>query len=120
VTVKGKLWFLAKDVYEALSYGSSAESALRKLDEDEDEKLIRKVSASSQTRQMWFVNASGLYNLIFLSSKPEARQFRKWVTSEMLPSIRKFRFYIHPSAKLDAVLLLIADDKSKVAKPDEG
>jgi prophage antirepressor-like protein len=128
LSIKGEPWFLAKDVCEVLSYEGAPEVILRKL--DEDEKLMRKIYASGQTRHTWFVNESGLYNLIFRSSKPEAKQFRKWVTSEVLPAIRKFGFYIHPSARLNAVQTrrlnklmresisryLTAEDKAKVAK----
>jgi hypothetical protein len=89
-----------------------------------------KVYASGQNRHMWFVNESGLYNLIFRSNKPEAKRFRKWVTSEVLPSIRRFGFYVHPSACLNAIQLrklnklmrerisfyLTNEDKRKIAK----
>ena len=49
---------------------------------------------------MWFVNESGLYNLIFRSNKPEAKAFRKWVTGEVLPSIRRYGYYIDPNSVL--------------------
>jgi prophage antirepressor-like protein len=87
-------WFVAKDICDALEFKSSPESVLRGL--DDDEKLMRKLSASGQNREMWFINESGLYNLIFRSNKPEARQFRKWVTSEVLPAIRRTGTYQSP------------------------
>ena len=87
-------WFVAKDICTALEYADT-EVALRKL--ESDEKLIRKIYASGQNRDMWMVNESGLYNLIFQSNKPEARKFRKWVTSEVLPEIRRSGSY-HSSA----------------------
>lgn len=62
------------------------EVSLRKL--DDDEKLTRKLYVSGQQRDVWIINESGLYNLIFRSNKPEAKAFRKWVTSEVLPQIR--------------------------------
>mgnify|MGYP001113119573 FL=1 len=87
-------WFVAKDICDSLEYADT-EVALRKL--ESDEKLIRKIFASGQNRDMWMVNESGLYNLIFRSNKPESRKFRKWVTSEVLPEIRRSGSY-HSSA----------------------
>lgn len=79
-------YWVAKDVCLTLSL-EDTEVSLRKL--DEDEKLIRTIYVSGQNREVWLVNESGLYNLIFRSRKPEAKQFRKWVTSEVLPTLRK-------------------------------
>jgi hypothetical protein len=87
-------WFLAKDVCDSLGL-ENVTKALYSL--DEDEKLTLPVVRSGQTREMNFVNESGLYNLIFQSRKPEAKKFRKWVTSEVLPSIRKTGKYAHVS-----------------------
>ena len=85
-TIGGEPWFVAKDVCDALSLTNITET-LNRL--DDDEKLTSVILNSGQGRQMWLVNESGLYNLIFQSRKPEAKAFRKWVTSEVLPSIRK-------------------------------
>ena len=85
-TIGGEPWFVAKDVCDALSIGNITDTMNRL---DDDEKLTSILSNSGQGRQMWLVNESGLYNLIFQSRKPEAKAFRKWVTSEVLPSIRK-------------------------------
>lgn len=87
-------WFVVNDICTALDF-PRPEAILRKL--DDDEKLMRKIFASGQNRDMWMVNESGLYNLIFRSNKPESRKFRKWVTSEVLPEIRRSGSY-HSSA----------------------
>ena len=79
-------WFVAADVCNALNLGNVTES-IRKL--DDDEKLTSIVLRSGQNREVNLVNESGLYNLIFQSRKPEAKAFRKWVTAEVLPTIRK-------------------------------
>lgn len=89
-TIGGEPWFVAKDVCDALSIINITDTMNRL---DDDEKLTSVVSNSGQGRQMWLVNESGLYNLIFQSRKPEAKAFRKWVTSEVLPSIRKTGCY---------------------------
>lgn len=92
-TVSDKPWFIAKDVCDVLKL-TRTNDAVKKL--DDDEKLMRKVSASGQNRTFWLVNESGLYNLIFRSNKPEARQFRKWVTNEVLPQLRQQGSYALP------------------------
>jgi hypothetical protein len=79
-------YFVAKDICDILGL-DNVNMALGKL--DNDEKLMSKVLISGQLRNMVFVNESGLYNLIFRSYKPEAKAFRKWVTTEVLPSLRK-------------------------------
>ncbi len=83
-------FFVAKDVCSILDL-SDTNKALAKL--DPDEKLTRKIFGSGQNRKMWLVSESGLYALIMRSNKPEAKLFRKWVTKEVLPSIRKKGYY---------------------------
>jgi hypothetical protein len=79
-------WFCGKDVCEALSI-SNHKDALSRLDDDEKDGVgITDPMGRSQTAT--FINESGLYNLIFQSRKPEAKSFRKWVTSEVLPTLR--------------------------------
>ena len=82
----GEPWFVAKDVCDALTIGNSRD-AVNRL--DEDEKAMSVLPTQFGDKEMNLVNESGLYNLIFQSRKPEAKKFRKWVTSEVLPSIRK-------------------------------
>jgi len=86
----GEPWFVAKDVCDILGY-ADVEVALRKI--EDDEKLTRKIYASGQLRKMWIINESGLFTLILRSNKPQAKKFRKWVTSEVLPAIRKHGLY---------------------------
>lgn len=83
-------WFVAKDICDCLKL-QNVTDRLRSL--DDDEKLTYVVDRSGQNREVNLVNESGLYNLIFQSRKPEAKKFRKWVTSEVLPSIRKTGSY---------------------------
>lgn len=80
-------WFGAKDVCDVLGLANSRD-ALKNL--DDDEVMVSRIATPSRGRQqMQLVNESGLYNLIFRSRKPQARAFRRWVTSEVLPSIRR-------------------------------
>ncbi|MBF0950573.1 MAG: Bro-N domain-containing protein [Alloprevotella tannerae] len=82
----GEPWFVAKDVCDALEIENNRNATARL---DDDEKGASIVRTSSGDQQMTIVNESGLYNLIFQSRKPEAKAFRKWVTSEVLPTLRK-------------------------------
>lgn len=97
VIVKGEPMFVVKDLCEVLGIVNSRDTTSRL---DDDERGVSIVPTSSGAQEMNIVNESGLYNLIFQSRKPEAKQFRKWVTSEVLPAIRRQGFYVHPSAVL--------------------
>ena len=94
VTVDSEPYFVAKDVCDILQL-SDVSMAVSRL--DDDEKLTQVLLVSGQGRQMWCVNESGLYHLIFQSRKPEAKAFRKWVTAEVLPALRRTgRYEVKP------------------------
>lgn len=84
-------YFVGRDVATALGY-ERADNAIRNHIDSED-KLMHQISASGQKRQMYLINESGLYSLILSSKLPSAKKFKRWVTSEVLPSIRKTGFY---------------------------
>lgn len=86
VMIDGEPYFVAKDVCDILQL---SDVSMTTSHLDDDEKLTQVLFVSGQGRRMWLVNESGLYHLIFQSRKPEAKAFRKWVTSEVLPSLRK-------------------------------
>lgn len=91
ITIDGDTWFVGKDVAEALGYKDTSD-ALKKHVMEED-KLTRCFADSGQKRQMYIINESGLYALIFGSKLESAQKFKHWVTSEILPSIRKNGIY---------------------------
>lgn len=84
---RGELFFVGKDVAEILGY-QRPDNAIRNHVDDED-KAMHQISASGQMRNMLAINESGLYSLILSSKLPTAKQFKRWVTSEVLPNIRK-------------------------------
>lgn len=84
--INGEPWFVAKDICDALTLENSRKATASL---DDDEKRVSPIVTPSGTQQMSVVNESGLYNLIFQSRKAEARAFRKWVTGEVLPTIRR-------------------------------
>ncbi len=91
-------YFVAKDIAEALGY-KDTDQAIRKH-VDDDDKLTRQIDGS---KPMTIINESGMYDLIFGSKKSEAKAFKKWVTSEVLPTIRKTGCYIAEHAEQEAV-----------------
>ena len=93
----GEPWFVAKDVCDALTLENSRKATASL---DDDEKGVSPIVTPSGTQQMTIVSESGLYNLIFQSRKAEAKAFRKWVTSEVLPSLRKTgRYELKPQKR---------------------
>lgn len=90
IEIDGEIWFVAKDVCDALEI-KNARDAVSGL--DDDEKLTSVIPTAGQNRTVNFINESGLYALIFKSRKPSAQSFRKWITKEVIPSIRKKGYY---------------------------
>lgn len=86
----GEPWFVLKDVCEILGLGTPARVAERL---DDDEKGMSQIHTPGGKQEMTIISESGLYNVILRSDKPEAKPFRKWVTGEVLPSIRKTGSY---------------------------
>lgn len=91
VIKEGEPWFVAKDVCSVLELTNNRDAVSRLDCEDKSEVSIADTSSNgvTQSRTLTVINESGLYSLILTSRKPEAKAFKKWVTSEVLPSIRK-------------------------------
>lgn len=96
-----EIWFVAKDVAEILGY-PNAPKMTRNL--EEDEKLMTTMWISGQNREVTLINEAGLYSAILRSRKPEAKQFKRWVTHEVIPSIRKHGAYMTPETIEKALL----------------
>jgi prophage antirepressor-like protein len=90
VFIDGEPWLVLKDVCDALGVGNTSDVAKR-LDDDELTS-IRSMSGG-QNREMYIISESGLYNVILRSDKPNAKEFRRWVTHDVLPEIRKTGTY---------------------------
>jgi prophage antirepressor-like protein len=91
IILNGEPWFVASDVCESLELLGRSRNFLRML--DDDEKGAHNVSTPGGDQEVQIINESGLYSLTFKSRKPEAKRFKKWVTSEVLPAIRKHGRY---------------------------
>lgn len=92
--IEDKPYFVGKDVAEILGY-AKARNAIAKHVDDEDKKDAPIQGTLGGTQQMTIINESGLYSLIFSSKLESARRFKRWITSEVLPDIRKYGMYIN-------------------------
>lgn len=101
VELNGEPWFVLKDVCNILGISKYRDTAARL---DADERGSVEVDTLGGTQQVIAVNESGLYHVILRSDKPEAAPFRKWVTSDVLPSIRKHGAYMTPETLQAAIL----------------
>lgn len=99
VQLDGEPWFVLKDVCGVLGI-SNATDVAKRLDADE----VTRFNLGSLSGEANVINESGLYNVILRSDKPEARPFRKWVTGEVLPSIRKHGAYMTTETLQAAIL----------------
>ena len=89
--INGEPWFVGKDVAEILGYSDTNKAIAMHV--DNEDKLNDKTASSLGQRGGWLINESGLYSLILSSKLPKAKDFKRWVTSEVLPSIRKTGSY---------------------------
>lgn len=92
VMIDGEPWFVGKDVADALGYERS-DNAIR-VHVNKEDKLMHRIGASDQTRHMTIISEAGIYALVFRSKLPSAESFSRWVTKEVLPSIRKHGAYM--------------------------
>lgn len=92
--INNEPWFLGKDVADILEYTNTAKAIRDHV--DEEDKLTERIVLSGQNREVIFINESGLYSLVLSSKLPSAKKFKRWVTSEVLPQIRKTGSYATP------------------------
>ena len=102
-------WFVGKDVADALGYKETAKAIRERV--DDDDKGVSILDTPGGKQKMTIINESGLYSLILSSKLPTARKFKHWVTSEVLPDIRKHGLY----AKQSVIDMMINDPDSCIA-----
>lgn len=104
ITKDGEPWFVGKDITEKLGYKNGSRDIARHV--DEDDQIVIPIPGDTQNRNMLVINESGLYSLVISSKLPNAKKFKKWVTSEVLPSIRKTGSYAVPMTTGEQIQLL--------------
>ena len=87
LNVNDQPWFVGKDVAAALGYVEPTKTVREKV--DAEDKGVSKIDTPSGTQEMLIINESGLYSLILSSKLPAAKKFKRWVTAEVLPALRK-------------------------------
>lgn len=92
IVLRSEPWFVGKDIAEALGYSDTNKAVAMHVDDD-DKKLNDKTSPSFGQRGATIINESGMYSLVLSSKLPEAKEFKHWVTHEVLPMIRKTGSY---------------------------
>ncbi|CIY52420.1 gp15 [Streptococcus pneumoniae] len=102
-------WFVGKDIAEILGYVNSRDALAKHV--DEDDKLTSQIATAGQMRNQTVINESGLYSLILSSKLPQAKEFKRWVTSEVLPAIRKQGGFIREDLDEDAFIALFTGQK---------
>lgn len=89
--VDGEPYFIGKDVADILGYANGRDALSKHV--DSEDKLTSQIATSGQNRNVTIINESGLYSLIFSSKLENAKRFKRWVTSEVLPTLRKTGTY---------------------------
>ncbi|TDT63397.1 BRO family protein [Fonticella tunisiensis] len=108
----GQPWFVGKDVAEALGYKDTADAIKRHV--DEDDKGAGEIPTPGGIQAMILINESGLYSLVLSSKLESAKKFKRWVTSEVLPTIRKTGGYVSNDDMFINTYLPFADESTKV------
>lgn len=102
--IDGEPWFVGKDVADILEYQNSPKAIRDHV--DEEDKLTERIVMSGQNREAILINESGLYSLILSSKLPNAKKFKHWVTSDVLPAIRRTGTYAAPLTTAQQIQLL--------------
>ncbi|MCT7706823.1 MAG: Bro-N domain-containing protein, partial [Lactobacillus iners] len=92
LNIDGKPYFVGKDVADILGYKDTINALKRHV--DEEDKGVREIGTPGGKQDLIVINESGLYSLILSSKMPNAKKFKRWVTSEVLPTIRKHGAYM--------------------------
>ena len=107
--IDGEIYFVGKDITEVLGYANASKAITDHV--DEEDKLNNESLSSLGQRGGWLINESGLYSLILSSKMPNAKKFKRWVTSEVLPTLRKTGSYEMPNMSTEMKAILMIDQK---------
>ena len=117
LVINNEPWFVGKDVAEALGYKNSKNAVPTHV--DEEDKLSTQIEYTGQKRNVTVINESGLYSLILSSKLPNAKKFKRWVTSEVLPTSRKTGSYTKvPTDPRELLMLTIKAHEQTAQRVD--
>ena len=126
VSIDGEPWFVGKDVATALGYSNPSNAVVAHVDDEDKTTYSFQVSGSNYKTKATCINESGLYSLVLSSKLPTAKKFKHWVTSEVLPAIRKTGGYQVPQSPAEqmaqgilAAQKLLAERDATIAKQNE-
>lgn len=91
--IDGEPWFVGKDIADILEYRNGSRDINRHIDEEDRRKSM--IFDGNQNKETIIINESGLYSLILSSKLPNAKKFKRWITSDILPTIRKTGGYVN-------------------------
>ena len=96
VMINSEPWFVGKEIAEVLGYSNASKAVINHVDDEDKIKkmMVHTVNGNVVKTQTTLINESGLCSLVLRSKLPSAKQFKRWITSEVLPSIRKYGGYI--------------------------
>ena len=109
--INGEPWFVGKDIAKILGYRDTSDALKKHV--DAEDKLSRYFADSGQNRLMYVINESGFYSLVLSSKMPKAKKFKRWVTSEVLPTIRKSGGFVNNPQKFVDTYFPSADSYTK-------
>ena len=116
VVIDGLPWFVGKDVATSLGYSNPRDALSKHI--DSEDKGVAKCDTPSGSQNMTIINESGLYSLILGSKLESAKKFKHWVTSEVLPSIRKTGSYQEIPPKVDERAIALEEKKAELARAE--
>lgn len=110
--IDGEPWFVGKDVTDILEYRNGSRDINRHIDEEDRRKSM--IFDGNKNKETIIINESGLYSLILSSKLPNAKKFKRWVTTDILPTIRKTGGYVNNDDLFISTYLPFADDNTKL------
>ena len=116
---RGETYFVGKDVAEALGYRNPSNALQVHVDEEDKTSYLIQVSGSNYKDNTLMINESGLYSLVLSSKLPQAKVFKHWITSEVLPQIRKTGAYVSQKKQIENLTRHIEELEPKAEYCDE-
>ena len=111
VEIDGEIYFVGKDVTEILGYSNPRKAIIDHVDEEDKTDGVTIRDSIGREQNPVCINESGLYSLILSSKMPNAKKFKRWVTSEVLPTLRKTGSYEMPNMSTEMKAILMIDQK---------